>query len=248
MRKIQSSTNPNLKRWKSLLDGRGIRKNNQFLLSGHKLVPEFLKTHPERFVEILTDDGAKLQDLPLKRSISSYEVPKALFKELDIFGTNAPLLVGTAPELPLADFNRPPEGLEVVCALGNPLNLGTLLRSCEAFDVKKVILLSETASPYHPKTLRASSGSALKVKLERGPSLQELDTNLVALDYGGEDLSQFMWPQYVRLLVGEEGQGVPPHLKRKIKVSIKTKASLESLNAVAATSIALYSYRLKWPL
>jgi tRNA G18 (ribose-2'-O)-methylase SpoU len=181
----------------------------------------------------------------------------ALFEELDVAGTKKPLLLVQTPEIPPADLSLAPVGLEIVCALSDPSNLGALIRSASAFGISKVILLKESASPFHPKAVRAASAATLAVCLERGPSIQELapfqqlakDANLwVALDMGGESLVEFKWPKNARLVLGEEGRGLPvPNSFRKLAVPI-SREQVESLNATVASSIALYAYRAQYPL
>ena len=56
----------------------------------------------------------------------------------------------------------------------------------------------------------------------------------------------FQWPKDVRLLVGEEGPGLPPFSFGK-RLAIPMTESVESLNAVAAASMALYAYRVQHP-
>ncbi|MCB0422057.1 MAG: RNA methyltransferase [Bdellovibrionales bacterium] len=245
---IESSRNSHFKIWLSLLEGKGLKKHRQFLLMGRKLVPEFLKERAELFTHCLySNKNENLLPL-LPESVTAQELSPALFKELDLFATNFPLLVGKIPEIPVADLQSSPRGIEALSALGNPANQGAFLRSCEAFGVTKVILLEEACSPFHPKALRASSGSSLRLDFVRGPSVAEVHSpSLVALDLKGQALPQFSWPKDVRLLLGEEGPGVPKTSPIE-KITIPMMNSIESLNAVAAASIALYSYRSQHPL
>jgi TrmH family RNA methyltransferase len=96
--------------------------------------------------------------------------------------------------------------------------------------------------------VKASSGSVLRMNFLKAPSLKNLPVlkNIWALDGHGKPLPQFKWPKDLFLLVGEEGPGLAQaDLEFKIPtLSIPTE-SVESLNAVVATSIALYSYKLQ---
>jgi TrmH family RNA methyltransferase len=167
---------------------------------------------------------------------------RGLFRDLDIFGTHFPIAVLTLPEMKKF-AGEPPKGLELVLSLQDPSNLGAVLRSAHAFGVTKVILLKECAFPFHPKAIRSSSGSSLRVVLEEGPTLKEFsDSETIALDMQGEPLTQFSWSSNARLLIGEEGQGLPPQFTGK-RISIPMTAELDSLNAAIAASIALFSYR-----
>ncbi|WP_245986946.1 TrmH family RNA methyltransferase [Azospirillum thermophilum] len=167
----------------------------------------------------------------------------ALFRALDVSGTNHPLLVGSVPAIPAIDLTQPPQGLELLCALGDPSNLGALLRSAAAFGPARVVLLEGAAHPFHPKCLRAASNAQFELTLLRGPRWAEVNHAagpLVALDAGGEDLTRYDWPADLRLILGEEGQGVPADCPAR-RLSIPTTGAVESLNATVAASIALFA-------
>ena len=241
---IESAQNPRFKLWRALLESRGIKKHGRFLLAGRKSVPEALARHPDLFEAVLARDPAQLAGLALPSAIEPFVLAGALFDELDVAGTGVPLLVGLAPALPAADLAAPPRGLELVCALGDPDNLGALLRSAAAFGASRVILLREAAHPFHPKCLRAGANAQFELELCQGPDWQALATAagpLLALDGGGEDLGGFAWPQDLRLVLGEEGQGVPAALPAR-RLSIPTSGRVESLNATVAASVALYDW------
>lgn len=259
---ITSADNSLFRAWKDCLTGKGIKKHGQFLIAGEHAVADTLERFPafarnllvrgEETPTVLIQKARKLTEGNTSR-FSVISLAPALFEELDAAGTHSPILVAETPELGSADLSTPPQGLEVVCALGDPSNLGALLRSAAAFGAKKVILLQESASPFHPKAVRAASAATLAVPLARGPSIKELrntptDFNRwVALDMLGKKMTTYPWPKDVRLLLGEEGQGVPEipgiHL-----VAIPMAPDVESLNATVASSIALYAYRAQHSL
>lgn len=241
---IESAQNPRFKSWESLLESRGIRKAGQFLLAGLKLVPEALTRWPERFGTILVPHLNWIADWPLPDHVERVQLAPELFRRLDVSGTDYPLLVGQVPELPAADLAAPPRGLELVCALGDPANLGALLRSAASFGATRVILLEEAAHPFHPKCLRAAANGVFGLNLARGGRWGDLARAagpLLALDAGGEDLSRITWPQDLRLVLGEEGKGVPPDLPLR-RLTVPTTGEVESLNATVAASIALFSW------
>lgn len=244
MLQIDSPQNPRYRTWLSLLEGRGIRKARRFLLAGLKTVPEALARWPERFGELLTDDPARIEGWSLPANVQPVLLAKPLFRELDVSGTHAPLLVGTVPEMPSANLSAAPKGLELVCALSDPSNLGALLRSAASFGASRVVLLEEAANPFHPRATRAASNALFELELARGPRFAELGEvagPVFALDAGGEDLSRLDWPSDLRLILGEEGQGVPANLSAR-RLTIPTTGSVESLNATVAASIALFSW------
>lgn len=242
-RLIESPQNAQFKIWNDLHDGRGIKKHGLFILAGRKLVPEVLARFSELFVQVieLKDVPSHIENVP--SHIEKYAVTRALFEKLDISGTSYPLLVGRAEALPEADLTRPPEGLELIVALGDPNNLGALMRSAAAFGAKKIILMAEAAHPYHPKALRAGANAQFSLTLERGPTWEVLGAAqgpIVALDGRGQDMSAYKWPRDLRIVLGEEGLGLPDTLNVQ-RLAIPTTGDVESLNATVAASVALYA-------
>jgi len=245
MIQITSSANPQFRLWKSLLSSKGLKKEGLLLLSGEKLVREALRDqHLQIQAEILDTRTEPITGL---RQV--FRLPQDLFDELDELGTHFPLLLVKAPLIPDWDPHSLTQGLEVFCPLGDPQNLGALLRSAEAFGVRKVVLLEEAAHPFLPKSIKAASGSCLRLKLEKGPSLTDLKGKFTVLDLKGQALPTYQWPRTVRLLIGEEGPGL-----KKLGTSVAQEmlcipmaAGVESLNAGVASSIALFHYRLQYP-
>ncbi len=243
---INSSDNKYFKLYKSLLQPKGIKKNGLCLVSGRKIVPEIWKDK-KNIVKII---GTPEQKNELNNIDSSlyFEVTQALFSQLDTLNTDHPLLVYSYSPPQLYDLKKPPQGLEILCSLGDPSNLGALLRSCEAFSVNKVILLKNASHPFLPKAIKTSSGSCFRVPLFSGPFIDEIPSDsFYALDKSGDNIFNFRWPQNLRLLMGEEGPGHPNHQPKKV-LSVPMSSSVESLNATVATSIALSIYHQQIPV
>lgn len=244
VRVIESPQNVRAKEWLSLTETRGIRKHGAFLLSGRKTVPEALARHGARFSAVLAAADADFDLLALPEKIDRYRLSKPLFEALDTNGTGFPLLVGEVPEMAAADFATPPEGLELVLALGDPANLGALLRSAAAFGVTRTILMEGAAHPFHPKALRGGANAQFAMTFLRGGSWAALDGAkgaLAALDGAGADMDGYEWPRDLRLVLGEEGPGLPPALAAE-RLAIATTGEVESLNATVAASLALHAW------
>jgi RNA methyltransferase, TrmH family len=266
---ITSDQNALFKMYVDCLATKGIKKHGMFMMSGERAVSDALSRFPDQALNLLLCEGRHVvSDGVWAQSISNQEtgalvrrakeltapnatrfsvivLNKNLFEQLDVAGTHAPILVLKTPTIEDADLSVPPIGLEILCAMSDPSNVGALLRSAAAFGASRVILLKESASPLHPKAVRAASAATLLTPLARGPSIQDLPAaGIVALDMNGEKLDQFAWPPNVRLLIGEEGQGVPRTSDFQL-VAIPIVKDVESLNATVAASVALYSYRLQ---
>ncbi|MGZ3768485.1 MAG: TrmH family RNA methyltransferase [Bdellovibrio sp.] len=249
MIEITSKSNDHFKRWLDLSSSRGIKKHNEFILMGEKLIDEFLKNpnfkvkgeiiHEELKSLTLTASSLKGQKIPV------FKLPKALFNEVDVVGTHYNLLVLEPQSIEQLNIASSPQGLEVICPLGDPSNLGALSRSALAFGASKMILTEESCNPYHPKAIKASAGALLKLPLYRVGKFSDFiagNENVYALDMKGENVARFKWPKNIRLAVGEEGPGFS-NLKGLKRLSIATEG-VESLNATVAASIAFFSYSM----
>jgi TrmH family RNA methyltransferase len=133
-------------------------------------------------------------------------------------------------------------GLEIALAAQDPANLGAMLRSALAFGAGRVILLQECAHPFLPKVTRAAAGANFHLALARGPSINALEDGMIALDMAGAPLDAYEFPRDCRLLLGEEGGGIPPSFKGP-RVRIAIAAGVDSLNVAVAAGIALAAYR-----
>ncbi len=248
--KITSAQNANFKVWKELKSAKHIRESGLFFLMGEKLVKEFLswsKHHPARKnftiqAEVLPEG----QEILAAQETNNYELPPGLFKEIDFIGTGFNLLLLKFSPFEKANFTLAPLGREVISPLGDPGNMGALIRSALAFGVKKIFLTKESCHPFHPRALKASAGASLLMSFaQTDKSFIEIPTGTqdLFLDQGGQPLEKFSWPKQARLWVGEEGPGISA-VSQKFPsqiVSVKTE-NVESLNATVAASLAIYEW------
>lgn len=139
--------------------------------------------------------------------------------------------------------------LVAVVGLQDPGNLGTVLRSAEAFGAAGVVLAEGTVSPFNPKVVRASAGSlfrlpVVRVKLDEALApLRERGVRLVATSsHKGTPLPEADLAGPIAVFIGGEGAGVPRDLLAKVDavVAISHAPQVESLNAGVAASIVLY--------
>lgn len=254
---LSSKSNPEYRRLQSLLSSKGIKAEGEFLVSGLKVIDEIIARKNHGGAKYILITAEHLEDQEFAHTFATagelrkLQLTNELFQELDVFGTHAPLLLCEAPHIPDWLNEKQLHESEILCALSDPSNLGALMRSAAAFGFSKIVLLKECASPLHPKAIRSASGAFSSMKFVRGPSIQELTADgsryeeiseLVALDMNGKNLSEYKWPSKFRLLIGEEGKGVPKNLKAiRLKIPIQ---GVESLNATVAASIAMYSASL----
>lgn len=136
-----------------------------------------------------------------------------------------------------------------VGGIQDPGNLGTIIRSAEAFSARGVLIGEKTVSHFNPKVVRASAGSVfrellVRVKLsEAVPVLKQGGVRVVASSsHKGRPLDQIDLTGPLALLIGNEGAGLPPAILGEADdlVTIPHSSRVESLNAGIAASILLY--------
>ena len=246
---ITSASNSQFKIWKSLTTSKGIKENNQFFLMGEKLVAEFIENADEykkrgfRAEYIIHDE-----EILLKTEIKKTFLARELFKELDVLGTKTPMLILSFNNFKEKQFSSSARGLELICPLGDPRNLGALIRSSAGFSVGEIILTKESTHPFLPHAIKASAGAALSINFTKTTlAVSEIPLNgeNYALALFGENITSTKWPKNLRLWVGEEGPGLSlEHSQKKVMkfINIPTE-NIESLNAMVSTSIAIWEWK-----
>ncbi|MBT8338659.1 MAG: RNA methyltransferase, partial [Desulfatitalea sp.] len=242
---LASEQNSRFKHLKRKLTGRGLKKSETVLMAGARQVNELLVRHPQRCQAWLTHGGQPPPPDHAPAHLAWWQLADPLFQVLDRFGTRSPLLLFQPPDITAwsADEGFPP-GCSLLVPFQDPENIGAVIRSAAAFGVVQVILLAESAHPYHPKALRAAGGMTPNVVLRQGPALHQLSRHLpiIALSAEGGDITQKAFPPSFGLLAGLEGKGLPDGW-RKAAVRIPILPAVESLNAATATAIALFEWR-----
>ena len=141
----------------------------------------------------------------------------------------------------------------VVVGLQDPGNLGTIVRSAEAFGSAGVVLGEGTVSPFNSKVIRASAGSLFRIPLVSSKAAGALDVilpkfraqgvRLIATSsHKGTALDQASLTGPCAIFVGSEGAGLPKALMAQVDelIAVPHTAQVESLNAGVAASIVLY--------
>jgi len=141
----------------------------------------------------------------------------------------------------------------VVIGLQDPGNLGTILRSAEAFGSAGVVLGEGTVSPFNSKVIRASAGSLFRIPLVTGkatggleailPKFRAQGLRLIATSsHKGTPLDQADLKGPCAIFIGSEGAGLPKGLMAQVDelIAIPHTQQVESLNAGVAASIVLY--------
>jgi RNA methyltransferase, TrmH family len=139
--------------------------------------------------------------------------------------------------------------LLAIAGVQDPGNLGTILRSAEAFGAGGVLLGEGTVSPFNSKVIRASAGSVFRLPIVQTKlpgildPMRELSLRLIATSsHKGTPLDQANLTGPLAVFIGSEGAGLPHELLAEMTetVAIPHAPTVESLNAGVAASIVLY--------
>jgi TrmH family RNA methyltransferase len=122
----------------------------------------------------------------------------------------------------------------------DPGNVGTILRSAEAFGAASVAIGPGTADPFGPKAVRASMGAVFTVPLARVATIDQLPAPTVALDADAGDLLDTLALHRVTLLIGAERDGLPEDVIAHADHAARIPIATHSLNAAMAATVALY--------
>lgn len=271
---ITSRDNRWLKTFRAALQGTGPAPDEPIGVEGPKLVADALRSGLEAEALLISVD-APSEAADIQRQVSESGAagrqPRILRTTDKLFRS----VSGTeSPQGVAALFRQPAWGIEnvlrgpgmmregtplvmVMVAVQDPGNVGTILRSAEAFGATGAVATRGTADPWSPKALRASAGSALRLPLLRGMAVPILLVQLrmarvrifaaSSVAGTGERTAAGLETQAdlrepAAIFVGNEGAGLPEEIERAADavLSIPTEGAVESLNAGVAASIVLY--------
>ena len=191
--------------------------------------------------------GTELPQLP--PNVRAVEVPRGLMEYISPMETPQGVLFSArrpASALPDQLTGKRYLALEGV---QDPGNVGTMLRTADAFDADGLFLLTGCADLYSPKTLRASMGAAFRRPVwsctleELLPLLKKAGLPLIgtALREDTVDVRQADLSRAV-LLIGSEGRGLSPAALEACDQTVRIPMSerCESLNAAVAAAVVLW--------
>jgi TrmH family RNA methyltransferase len=255
IRIIQSKQNARLKELRRAL-AHPIREGRSLAgIEGPNLLEEALRAGL-RVECVFAAQGAEglLERLKLPPETEILLLPKELLDSA--LTTEAPQAIAALVETPdwtweqLLDKEKKTAPLVVVLAgLQDPGNLGTILRSAEAFGADGVLTLPGTVSAWNPKAVRASAGSVFRMPLIAASAEEGLArlraagvTIWTTAVQGAEPAQEANLAGPVALLIGNEGNGVAEDVAAEADgaLTIPCPGPVESLNAAVAASVLLY--------
>ncbi len=248
MERISSRKNPLCLKLKKLAaDGAFRRETGLFLCDSPKLVEEALRWADETVDTVVTTPGRALDGLP--PSVRTVEVTEDVMESIAPSKTpQGVLAICRMRETTL------PETLNgsryvVLDGVQDPGNVGTILRTADAFWADGLFLVNGCADLYHPKTLRAGMGAAFRCPVwicgaaEVAALLNKSGIPLygAALQSDTRDIRNLDYTR-AAAAIGSEGRGISQELLALCTATVKIPMNerCESLNAAAAAAALLW--------
>jgi len=243
MEKITSRRNSLCLHVKKLGSDKDYRyANSEFICDGIKLLEEALK-FDARIKTVLTSNPDLSIELP--PDVSIYLVPQ------DILDSLSPLK-NAQDVVFVCEMNdtRSVQGILtgthfLLDGIQDPGNLGTILRSADAFEVSSVMLTGACADPYNPKTIRASMGAIFRQQILHMELDELCSLNLpilgASIAQNSIDISDVNFENTV-IAIGSEGKGLSDKVLELCQQTfmIPISENCESLNAAIAASIIMW--------
>jgi TrmH family RNA methyltransferase len=254
IRKVESKQNAQLKELRQSLAAPRRAADGLVGIEGPKLLEEALRAGLRLSAVFVAQQAEQLLDgFALPPETEVLLVPQKLLDSA---------LTTEAPQ-PIAALAAPPEWgwsnllaphrkkpmLLVLAGLQDPGNLGTILRSAEAFGASGVVCLPGTVNPWNPKAVRASAGSVFRLPIIAA-AITECFARLHATKIKifatavreAKAAHRLDLTVPAAFLIGNEGNGLPAELARQADaaLTIPCPGPVESLNAAIASSLLLY--------
>lgn len=259
-----SVRNARFQQWQALLGSRQKRQRaGEFLVHGVRPVTVAVQRDwPIRAV--IYDDGRTLSQWATRilRDTAGRAEHAAMAAELLAeLGEKAdePAELLAVAAIPPDDYARIATPADFLCLAfdrpSSPGNIGTLVRSADAFGAAGVVVTGHAADPYDPKSVRASTGSLFAVPVVRDASPQGVLTWVDSLrrgglpvavvgtdEHGAASVAGYDLTKPTLLVVGNETTGLSAAWREACDVVLRIPiaGSASSLNAANAGTIALY--------
>ncbi|SRR5579871_64005 len=259
LRKVEGRHNPLVKEVRHAFAKAELTENGDCAIEGARIVEEAIRSGL-RFKSVLFKQSSQNLAERLLPQIGSHVetllLPDKIFDST--VPSETPQGVAALVRLRESKLDDLVERLHVgpimiVVGLQDPGNLGTLLRSAEAFGSAGVVLGEGTVSPFNSKVIRASAGSAFRLPfvLAKGAGgtedilakLRQQSIRLVATSsHKGTTIHGARLTGPLAMFIGNEGAGLSRNLMAQVDelVAIPHSTYVESLNAGVAASILLY--------
>ena len=244
MERITSRKNPIIVHLKKLgADASFRRETGEYVCDGEKLFREALLWGADIRCVLLSQDADMLQ---VPEGVKAYICPRELMEYASYFKSPPGVLFSCA----LPEYTGKPKAPVIVLEnIQDPGNVGTVLRTADAFGVS-LVLSGACADPFSPKAVRASMGAVFRTEIFRAET-ENLKEKLgdaplygAALGEGCEDIRSVELKN-AAVAIGSEGRGLSEDILKicKGRVMIPMTERCESLNAALTAAVVMWEMK-----
>ena len=241
---VKLLNNAKFRRKTGLFVAEGLRVCYDAFLSGADIDTVFatqgaLDKHPEKIGELCEkSDRAFIVTNDIFSHISDTQTPQGVLcviKTLD----------------KVTEFDKIKYGGKFIALenIQDPNNLGTVLRTAEAFGVSAVVMTSDCCDIYNPKVVRGSMGAVFRLPFYTVSGIAQflsenpdLTSYAAVVDKDAEPITNISFAKSSVAVIGNEGNGLTESAVNACnhKITIPMGGKAESLNASAAASIIIW--------
>ena len=234
---------------------KGRREHRCILLEGEQIL-DWAVEHALVIETIFVSDKApsNVVNKYLGRNDRVFAVSEGILKK--ITDTNYVIPVVGVAQTPSMKPEDSPRFVVVLDEVKDHGNLGTIIRTCQAFGIRNLIGTTPDLDIYNRKTIEASRGEVFSVNLDAFPdaraAIDHLKRNgfqIVATSPRGVEIQSLveLKRQPVALVVGNETSGISPEVEKcaDFLLQIPMLPAVESLNVGVAAGISIYEIKLK---
>ena len=249
---ITSRTNARVKLLRAGFSGDATRPGELLSIEGEHLLGEAFRSGLQLDTLYLREGSELLLDRPNLISIRALSIA-VLSRDVFTSAVDTASPQGIAATLTIPDLKPHPVAQPclhlVIESLQDPGNLGTLLRSAEAFGIAQAWLTPDCVSAWNPKAVRASAGSVFRLPIVRdnianiSVRLKASDVRLFAAVARSSNATPAMDAYLVApcaLMIGNEGAGLTQTAQQLATSLVHIPCAVESLNAAIAGSTLMY--------
>lgn len=217
---------------------------SEFIVEGEHLVIEAFKANILK--EVIALEGAIMDKIDVEINYATSNVLKYISSL-----STPPKVIGICKKMEEKTLG---EKILVLDEIQDPGNLGTIIRSCVAFNISDIIVSPDTTDVYSPKVLRATQGMIFNVNIIKR-DLRKTICSLKNNGYtvygtkvnGGKSVKNIEKKEKFAIIMGNEGNGVKEDILDLCSdyIYIDMNKKCESLNVGVATGIVLYELNMR---
>ncbi len=231
------------------------QKYNKFIVEGEKNSVEALKNVLDRVDSIYcTIDFFDKNQLLFVNSTAEVVIvsDKELKQISNLKSANSVVLILNKKQKINIDLLKKSKTIVYLDDITDPGNMGTIIRSCDWFDVDALVTSINSVDIYNPKVIQSSMGSIFRLPIfnyefnEMQEILSGYDFTFYGTKLQGDSINAVIYNYPMVIVVGNESKGISDAIDKKLNHRItipRYNKNTESLNAAVATAIVLYEIK-----